>query len=89
MFGGEQRSFYLSVVYGEEQGRIITGADGGGEELLFVSEPDTGPLQYKSHKKHISIWTQDSLRSHLFEHLQQDHVFRGQMSHAVRCQTLN
>lgn len=67
---------YLSIVCGEDQGGVIAGADGGGEELLFVSEPDTGPLQHKSHKKRISIWTQGSLWSHLFEHSRWDHVLR-------------
>lgn len=75
---------YLSIVCGEQQGGVIAGADGGGEEVLFVSEPHTGPLQHKSHKKHISIWTQRSLWSHVFEPLQQElvlttHVSCGQM----------
>lgn len=76
---------YLSVICGEQQGGVIAGADGGGEEVLFVSEPHTGPLQHKSHKKHISIWTQRSLLwSHVFEPPQQElaattSVSRGQM----------
>lgn len=71
---------YLSIVCGEHQGGVIAGADGGGEEVLFVSEPDTGPLQHKSHKKRISIWTQCSLWSHLFEHLQQELILRTNVS---------
>lgn len=51
-------SSYLSIVCGEDQGWIITRADGGGEELFFVSQPDTGPLQHNSHNNSISIWTQ-------------------------------
>lgn len=57
---------YLSIVCGKHQGGVIAGADSGREEVLFVSEPDTGPLQHKRHKKRISIWTQRSLWSHVF-----------------------
>lgn len=75
---GKKKS-YLPIVGGEDQRRIITRADGGGEELLFVSEPDTGPLQHKSHSNHISIRTQGSFWSHLFdeestEHWQHNHI---------------
>lgn len=57
---GTKKSLYLPIVGGEDQGWIITGADGGGEELLFVSQPDSGPLQHKNHNNTISIWTQGS-----------------------------
>lgn len=40
----KKKSSYLPIVSGEHQTGIIRGADGGGEELLFVSQPDTGPL---------------------------------------------
>lgn len=43
---GKQNSSYLPIVGGEHQGRIITRANGGREELFFVSQPDTGPLQH-------------------------------------------
>lgn len=64
---GNKKSSYLPIVSGEDQGRIITRADGGGEELLFVSQPDSGPLQHSSHNNTINIWTRRSDWSHLFD----------------------
>ena len=61
---GKKKCSSLPVVGGEDQGGIITRADGGGEELLFVSQPDTGPLQHKGQKNTISIWTQGSYWRH-------------------------
>lgn len=36
---------YLSIVCGEDEGSLITAADGGGQELLLVSHPNTGTLR--------------------------------------------
>lgn len=77
----KKKCSYLSIVGGEHQGCIITGADGGGEELFFVSQPDTGPLQNNSQKNTISIWTQGSYWSHLFikestGHFHYNHILR-------------
>lgn len=31
---------------------MVTGTDGGGEELFFVHQPDAGPLQRKETRQH-------------------------------------
>lgn len=75
---GEKTFSYLPIVGGEDQGGIITRADGGGEELFFVSQPDSGPLQHNRQKNIISIWTQDSHWTHRLEEvldvLHYDHI---------------
>lgn len=38
---------YLSVVSGEDEGSLITAADGGRQELLLVSHPNTSTLRHR------------------------------------------
>lgn len=51
---------YLPVICGQNERQIVARADGGGQELLFVPMPDTGPLQHKSGNSLISICSQGS-----------------------------
>lgn len=51
---------YLPIICGQNERQIVARADGGGQELLFVPMPDTGPLQHKSGNSLISICSQDS-----------------------------
>lgn len=51
---------YLPVICFQNERQIVARADGGGQELLFVPMPDTGPLQHKSGNSLISICSQGS-----------------------------
>lgn len=40
-------SSYLSIVGGEDEGLLITAADGGRQELILVSHPNTSTLRQR------------------------------------------